>query len=442
MSTPDTTKAVALAEESGQRTHNLRLWQFLTIALLVAGYAGYYLCRSDLSVTLPLISTDFVSRGMDPHVVQLRMGSMASLGVLAYALAKFLSGTFTDFFGGRRSFLIGMSGSVLFTFFFAAGASSLSWITLAWIANRGIQALGWAGLVKIASRWFSRKTYGTVMAVMSLSFLFGDAVARQFMAELIGAGFGWRQVFYIAAGTLLALFTVTFIFLKETPLAIGQPEPEINPANLYSKAGEAAVPSGLIALLRPALASGKFRLACLLSLGFTLVRETFNLWTPTYFTQVVGLSASAAASKSAVFPLFGGVSVLLAGFLSDRLGGVSRANIMFGGLIASAVALIYLATGDFAESPELPVVVVGLIAFLLIGPYSFLAGAIAMDFGGRQGSATASGIIDGVGYLGGVLAGDSIARLSIAYGWKGAFEALACVCLVSSVAAFFYRRRR
>ena len=27
----------------------------LTIALLVTGYAGYYLCRSDLSVAMPLL---------------------------------------------------------------------------------------------------------------------------------------------------------------------------------------------------------------------------------------------------------------------------------------------------------------------------------------------------------------------------------------------------
>jgi len=37
-----------------------------------------------------------------------------------------------------------------------------------WIGNRAIQAMGWAGMVKIASRWFSRKTYGTVMAIISL----------------------------------------------------------------------------------------------------------------------------------------------------------------------------------------------------------------------------------------------------------------------------------
>ena len=66
---------------------------------------------------------------------------------------------------------------------------------------------------------------------------------------------------------------------------------------------------------------------------------------------------------------------------------------------------------------------VTLIGFLLIGPYSYLAGAISLDFGGKQGSSTASGFIDGIGYLGGMLAGDSMARMVVSHGWKGAFLA-------------------
>src|SRR5262245_26992705 len=413
-------------------------WQALTVALLVLGYAGYYLCRSNLSVTLPMISAELVSRGMDAATVRLRLGSIASLGVLAYALAKFASGSIADFFGGRRNFLTGMFGSVLFTFLFALSGGFFPLMTLSWFANRAIQATGWAGMVKIASRWFSRSTYGTVMAVISLSYLFGDAAAREFMAVLIGWGFGWRGVFWIAGATLLALGVVTFFFLKETPLEIGESEPEVNPRNLYGRQGEKAVPHGLVQLWRPMLRSAEFRLACFLSLGFTLVRETFNLWTPTYFTQVVGLSPADAAAKSALFPLFGGISVLIVGIISDRLRGSSRALIMFGGLVASGAALIVLAFGNFEKLSGWPVALVAVIGFLLVGPYSFLGGAVAMDFGGRQGSATASGVLDGVGYLGGVLAGDSIARLSAAFGWTGAFAALAGVCFVSSIVALRY----
>ena len=84
------------------------------------------------------------------------------------------------------------------------------------------------------------------------------------------------------------------------------------------------------------------------------------------------------------------------------------------------------------------------MAFLTLGPYSFLAGAIALDFGGRHGSGTASGLIDGVGYLGGVLSGDSIARISVDYGWNGAFLVLAAIGFLSSAAAavFFRHERR
>jgi sugar phosphate permease len=81
------------------------------------------------------------------------------------------------------------------------------------------------------------------------------------------------------------------------------------------------------------------------------------------------------------------------------------------------------------------VLTIGLIAFGLLGPYSYLGGAYALDFGGKQAGAVSSGIIDGVGYIGGILAGDSVARLAGAFGWKGVFIALAVVCVLAAAAA-------
>ena len=39
------------------------------------------------------------------------------------------------------------------------------------------------------------------------------------------------------------------------------------------------------------------------------------------------------------------------------------------------------------------------------------------------------GLIDGIGYVGGILAGDSVARLSVHYGWSGVFVTLAAAAL-------------
>ena len=130
----------------------------------------------------------------------------------------------------------------------------------------------------------------------------------------------------------------------------------------------------------------------------------------------------------------GAISVLLIGWLSDRLGVNGRALLMFIGLSATVAALLGLMSlPSSAGSTMLPLFAIGTIAFCLLGPYSYLGGAFALDFGGKQGSAFASGMIDGIGYLGGVLAGDSVARISVAYGWQGVFVALAGVSALSAV---------
>src|ERR1700691_6363875 len=80
-----------------------------------------------------------------------------------------------------------------------------------------------------------------------------------------------------------------------------------------------------------------------------------------------------------------------------------------------------------------PSILVGLVGFSLLGPYSYLAGAMSLDFGGERGSATAAGIIDGFGYLAGWISGDTVARISVTFGWRIAFETLAAVSLLTAV---------
>ena len=140
--------------ESQMKFRRLTRWHLLTITLLFLGYSGYYFCRSDYSVALPLIIAEQAHKGMPASLAQIRLGSIASLGVLAYAIGKFPSGGLADRFGGRRNFLGGMFGSILFTVLFMLGGG-FPIFTLAWVGNRLVQSLGWAGMVKLTSRWFS-----------------------------------------------------------------------------------------------------------------------------------------------------------------------------------------------------------------------------------------------------------------------------------------------
>ena len=414
-------------------TRSLRYAQLRTIVLLFGGYAACYYCRADLSVATPLLIEELGRHGISHGEALIRIGSMSSFGVLAYAVGKLFLTGLGDYWGGRRNFLIGVGGATAFTLMFAAGGA-FPVFTLAWLGNRLTQSIGWAGLIKVSSKWFDYSSYGSIIGILSISYLVGDAAARQQMGALIEHGFGWRALFLFAAIVAGIMLLANLLWLRESRVEESHPEATPNPLNLF--AARESPPASIAALLLPLFRSRAFLLVCLLSFACTIIRETFNTWTPVYLRDHLGYSTSQAASLSALFPGVGVVSVLLAGWLSDRLGLNGRSLLLFVGLTATAAALLLLMSlHPGLTSPLLPLAAIGLVAFCLLGPYSYLGGAFALDFGGKQASAASSGIIDGIGYLGGVLAGDGVARLAVAFGWDGVFVTLAIVSGAAALCA-------
>lgn len=403
------------------------------LLLLFGGYASLYFCRSDLSVATPLLIVELGKRGISHDVAIVRLGMITSYGVLAYALGKLFLTGLGDYWGGRRNFLIGLGGATVFTLWFASGAG-LPLFTLAWLGNRLTQSVAWAGLLKVSSKWFNYSAYGSIIGLLSISYLLGDAAARQSMGALIARGYGWQTLFYYAAAVAGVLLILNFFLLRESRVLAGYAEATPNPLNLF--ATSESPPASIAALLLPLVRSPAFLLVCFLSLGCTIIRETFNDWTPVYLREYLGYSMGNAAGFSAIFPAVGAVSVLFSGWLSDRLGIGGRALLMFLGLAATAAALLLLMSlHPTAGGSMLPLIAIGTIAFCLLGPYSYLGGAIALDFGGKHAGAVSSGIIDGVGYLGAVFAGGSVAQISVAFGWKGVFAVLAAVSAVAALGA-------
>jgi sugar phosphate permease len=413
----------------------LRFRQIATVSLLFGGYAACYFCRADLSVSTPYIVDELRAKGIAHQDAVISIGQMTSLGVLAYALGKLFLTGLGDFWGGRRNFLIGLAGATVFTGLFSFG-TALPLFTFAWFGNRLTQSIAWAGLIKVTSKWFDYTSHGAIAGILSISSLVGDGLARHWMGGILGQGYAWRVVFYFAAAVAGALLIGNLLFLRESRTDAGYPPAKPHPSNLFG--GAESQPASVRALLGPLLRDRAFLIVCVLSFGATIVRETFNIWTPMYLHEHSGYSESAAAGMSAVFPGVGVISVLLSGWLSDRIGENGRSTVMFFGFLAAAVALLALTLLPPTTSGSLrAVVIIGAIAFCVLGPYSYLGGAFALDFGGKQAGAVSSGLIDGIGYLGGILAGDTVARISVGFGWRGVFVALAVVCALAAAGSAY-----
>jgi len=386
---------------------------WLILLLLVVGYSGYYLCRSSFSVAKPLLLEAF------PHLDKAKLGFIASIGTLLYALGKLFHGPLADRIGGKPLFLYGMLGAILFSMVFGFGGPPF--FLLAWAGNRFVQSSGWPGMVRIVSEWTPRQIYGRAMAFVSLSYLFGDFLSRLLLGFWVKQGVGWSGLFTYSAMGLALIFLPIAFFLREKP-----------EHSLKEETVQAIDPNFKASIFkRP-----DFWMVCMLSFCVTLLRETFNEWTPTYLNEFAKMSKGDAGQASSIFPLLGGVSVLVVGFLSDRIARADspshRLKMIPVGLLVSGLLLGILAFVPGLSSLTI-VILVGAIAFALIGPYSLLAGATSLDFGGGKSSATASGWIDGIGYFGGIISGQGIAEIAQKWGWGAAMGSLAGICVVAAV---------
>lgn len=402
------------------------VWHAATMGVLFIGYAGYYVCRSNL----PVVGHEKLG------LTKGELGDIFSAGVLFYAMGKIVNGLATDLVGGRTFFLMGMWLSVGATVVFGMGNGWWLFASV-WAFNRFVQSMGWGGLVQVCSRWFHQRTLATVMGVLSVSFLLGDAAARYYLGWLMSEGIGWRELFLVSAATLGVIAVICTLTLKSSPRDVGLPESTPSPTSVFSAVDDTPSRRPLSGLLGPLFSSATFWLVCALSLGMTTLREAFGNWTPTFLHEAVGMSDSAAAKASSTFPLVGAAASILAGWASDRIGG-RYGSIIVPSLALLTAALVALALLPVQGRPILALTLISAASFCLIGPYSFCAGVLSLSLGGQRGSATAAGLIDSAGYFGAIFAGAGLGRIIESYDWRVAFLSLACVAFLTALMAVGY----
>ena len=78
---------------------SLGLAQLRTIALLFGGYAACYYCRADLSVATPLLVEELGRHGVSHGDALIRIGSVSSLGIAAFAVGKLFLTGLGDYWG-------------------------------------------------------------------------------------------------------------------------------------------------------------------------------------------------------------------------------------------------------------------------------------------------------------------------------------------------------
>ncbi|TKJ36423.1 MAG: hypothetical protein CEE38_11440 [Planctomycetes bacterium B3_Pla] len=157
-------------------TRKHRSWRYRVFALSWLAYAGFYLCRKNFSIAMPLLSRD-LGFTKDNFAMLLFCYSFF------YAMGQFYNGFLSDKFGPRLIVGIGLFISVLANIFLGFGASLVVFALLLCINGTG-QSTGWSGTVKNMAPWFRRKERGVVMSWWSTCYVVG-AVAATGLATFV-----------------------------------------------------------------------------------------------------------------------------------------------------------------------------------------------------------------------------------------------------------------
>lgn len=386
-----------------------RALNWLTLGIT---YATMYMGRYNLSFANKSLSDNY---GWDKTTI----GTIITAALTIYGISALFNGPLADRIGGRKAMLIGSIGTVVFNFFFGLGAYLgflgtgtllLSYFASVWALNAYFQSYSALALIKVNSAWFHVKERGVFSAI------FGSMIqSGRFLIFLIG-GFAvtvlpWQWVFFLPAVLIALMSFMTFLFVQNSPEDVGLPMLDTQDATsgdteaITFKYVFKKVFSNPITIT---IAIAEF------CTGF--VRHGFEQWFPRYMQEAQNLQLDSAIFQKGAFGVViaGIFGAFLAGTLSDWMFNSRRTPVAFIGYFLQILCLAVI-----WQIKDINLIIIAFIinSAAISMVHSMLSGTASMDFGGKRAAATATGMFDGMQYIGGAAVGIGIGYLLDNYGW-------------------------
>lgn len=337
------------------------------------------------------------------------------VGTVVYGISFVINGPITDRIGGKKAILIGSFGSLLANLGMgiatagaladadvlrAGGGTVLDLgLTPAFVAlysaNMYFQSFGAVAIVKVNAPWFHVRERGVFGAIFGILISLGIYFAYDWSDIIVSlAPIPW--VFFVPAIILSVFFVLDIFLVKDSPAEAGLKDFNTGDAGSGDQGPRMPVVQVFkMMLTNPVILTIAFIEFCS---GY-LRQAIMQLYLPyakaisnpdplvTWVSQNWGVMLCAAG-------ILGGT---VAGVISDRIFGSRRgpvAALLYGFMLVGGLVGVAM-----VGTPGIGLLVVVLMIFI-IGVHGMLSGTASMDFGGRQNTGIAVGIIDGFVYLG------------------------------------------
>ncbi len=375
-------------------------------------YASMYMGRYNLSFANKSLSDTY---GWD----KTQIGSIITIALTIYGVSALFNGPIADRIGGRKAMLIGVFGAVVFNIAFGLGAYIgflgtgnvlIGYFASAWALNMYFQSYSALALIKVNSGWFHVRERGVFSAIFGSMIQSGRALIF-FVGGIAVTFLPWQWVFFIPAGVMALMGVLTYFFVRDNPEDTGHPS--------FDTADASSGDTDKVNMAY--LAKKVFTNPVTLTIAFAefctgFVRHGFEQWFPRYMQEAQHLPLdSEVFQKGAMSVVIAGiVGAFAAGTISDWVFKSRRPPVAFVGYLLQIVSLAVI---WMAPSLELIIGAFVLNSFAISMVHSMLSGTASMDFGGKKAAASATGMFDGMQYIGGAAVGIGMGWMLERFGW-------------------------
>jgi OPA family glycerol-3-phosphate transporter-like MFS transporter len=375
-------------------------------------YAAMYMGRYNLSFANKALSDTY---GWD----KTQVGAIITAALTIYGISALFNGPIADRIGGRKAMLIGVFGSVVFNIAFGFGAYLgflgtgtvlLAYFSTAWAVNAYFQSYSALALIKVNSGWFHVRERGVFSAIFGSMIQSGRALI--FVVGGVAVTFlPWQWVFFIPAGVMFLMGILTFAVVRDAPEDAGHEGFDTADA---SSGDTGAV--NMAYLMKKVFTNPVTVTIAVAEFCTGFVRHGFEQWFPRYMQEAQHLALDSPVFQKGAFSVVvaGILGAFAAGTVSDWVFRSRRPPVAFIGYALQIFCLLVI-----WRAPSLEWIIGAFVvnSFAISMVHSMLSGTASMDFGGRKAAATATGMFDGMQYIGGAAVGSGMGWLLQTFGW-------------------------
>jgi len=372
--------------------------EMVLLISMYGAYAALNICRTTVVISSPAMLDD-PELGLNKTM----WGAILGWGTAGTLVGKLTTGIMADRFGGRRVFLISLGFCMLATGIFGM-MSKVFFFSIAFSIAMLAKSAGWPSMANLIRSWFPKFWRGRIWGVLSSSSMSSSLFTSLAMGSLLLV-LSWRWVIASSLPIAGAIAILLFFYLKQSPTDVGlQAMPSVdgdddsdNPNNPH-RLDDATLSEALTNFIQ----SPRFWLICISIMCLTILMA-FQSFIPLYLKEIFSLSPGKAGIASSVFPLGSMFSVLIGGFIFDKLTKKKRVFVLSGMMTLATgcvVVLLLLPKPHMQENYAFWVALSAIMIYgLMIAPcYLIPMSVFSVDFGGKH-CGVLVGIIDAAGYL-------------------------------------------